>query len=347
MNDLPVVPSSSSPSDEPGAAPRSPHGHVPPRRLGSVRRTASIDVTWPLNAPGTVMRIAGRGRDLITLRSGEVRIVTEDALSADIEPDRTISRIESQPPRTGIDGLIGARGGGRLREALNSILPAEKSAGTPLYLLIDDLAGSSLVAGWGWTQWKNLWEDGELRVADGKGWSRPVLEGVCIGFRPGASSLNEDGTPRASYNATPVVELPLPDDPHSWHALPDNRGVAFRRARHIDVWCDDVLRIEAGFQDSATHPAGGRVAVHEYRLSGSVDPTNFELLSIEASPGTLPYSSCPAAILNLSRLVGVPVGELRNSVPEQLARTAGCTHLNDALRALAEVPVLAGLLKDR
>jgi hypothetical protein len=32
---------------------------------------------------------------------------------------------------------------------------------------------------------------------------------------------------------------------------------------------------------------------------------------------------------------------LRHVVLERLARTKGCTHLNDALRALAEVPVLA------
>ena len=345
MNDVLAVSPRSVGLREPDAAPRNPHGHVPVRRPGSVRRTSSIDIIWPQDAPGTVMRVDGRARDLITPHSGEPSVAAEDVLSADIEPDRTISRIESLPSRPGIEGLVGARGGGHLREALNSVLPAEKSAGSPLYLLIDDLAGSSLVAMWGWSQWVDLWEDGKLRAVEGKDWSRPVMEGVCIGFRPGASSLNDDGTPRISLNATPVVDLPLPGDPYSWHALPDNRGVAFRRARHIDVWRDDLLRVEAGFQDSANHPDGGRVAIHEYRLTASVDPNTFELLSVAASPGTLPYSSCPAATLNIDRLAGTPIGELRTAVLEQLARTAGCTHLNDALRALAEVPVLAGLLK--
>ena len=39
-----------------------------------------------------------------------------------------------------------------------------------------------------------------------------------------------------------------------------------------------------------------------------------------------------------------PAAALRHVVLERLARTNGCTHLNDALRALAEVPVLADAL---
>lgn len=347
MPDSRVIPLHVVDLPEADAPPRNPHGHVPPRRPGSVRRTSSIDVIWPQDAPGTVMRVDGRARDLVTSDASEPIIVTQDALSADIEPDRTISRISSQPPREGIERLVGARGGGHLREALNRVLPQEKTAGSPLYLLIDDLAGSSLVAMWGWTQWMDLSEviDDVRMSAEGKDWSRPVMEGVCIGYRPGASSLHEDGRPRISLNATPVVDLPLPGDPYSWHDLPDNQGVAFRRARHIDVWHDGVWHVEAGFQDSANHPDGGRVAIHEYRLTATIDPDTFELLTVEASPGTLPYSSCPAAVLNIDRLVGTPVGALRTAVLEQLAKTAGCTHLNDALRSLAEVPVLAGLLQ--
>jgi hypothetical protein len=35
---------------------------------------------------------------------------------------------------------------------------------------------------------------------------------------------------------------------------------------------------------------------------------------------------------------------LRERVLDELKGTAGCTHLNDMLRALAEVPVLVGAL---
>jgi len=328
---------------EADVAPCTPHGHVPARRPGSVRRTSSLDVTWPDNSPHTVMHFDGRARDLVTPESGEPMVAAEDRLSADIGADRVIRRIDSQPPRAGIDSLVGVRGGGHLREALNTLLPAEKKAGSPLYLLIDDLAGSSLVAMWGWSQWVNLWDEA---TEEGKQLANPVMEGVCIGFRPGSSSLNEDGTARLGLNIAPVLDLPLPEDLYSWHSLPDNRGVAFRRARHIDVWYDGLIRVEAGFQDSANHPDGGRVAIHEYRLTANIDPKTFELLAVEASPGTLPYRSCPAAMGNIDRLVGTPVAELRTVVQRLLAKTEGCTHLNDVLRALAEVPVLVALLND-
>jgi hypothetical protein len=39
------------------------------------------------------------------------------------------------------------------------------------------------------------------------------------------------------------------------------------------------------------------------------------------------------------------LADLRQLVLERLRGTAGCTHLNDALRALAEVPHLVALLE--
>jgi hypothetical protein len=43
-------------------------------------------------------------------------------------------------------------------------------------------------------------------------------------------------------------------------------------------------------------------------------------------------------------LLNTPIAELRNTVLERLRKTAGCTHLNDMIRSLAEAPVLAGKL---
>jgi hypothetical protein len=107
-----------------------------------------------------------------------------------------------------------------------------------------------------------------------------------------------------------------------------------RRARRNDVWCSDVVEIDAMFQDSATIPAGGRVAVHEYQLRATADVKTTALLSISAVPRVLPYQECPLAVMNISRMVGTPLPQLRESVLEQLKGTTGCTHLNDAMRAL-------------
>jgi len=90
---------------------------------------------------------------------------------------------------------------------------------------------------------------------------------------------------------------------------------------------------------------GGRTAVHEYHLTATADPASLRLLSVEAEPRVLPFTECPAAAPNVERLLGTPLPELRDRVLVELRGTAGCTHLNDALRALAEVPILANRLR--
>ena len=120
-----------------------------------------------------------------------------------------------------------------------------------------------------------------------------------------------------------------------------------RRARRIDVSADNVISIDAAFQDSATTPGRGRVVLHEYRLTATADPASLQLLSIVAEPRVLPYSECPGAAANINRLIGIELSQLREAVLDKLPGTLGCTHLNDALRALAEVPVLANYIRNR
>jgi len=50
------------------------------------------------------------------------------------------------------------------------------------------------------------------------------------------------------------------------------------------------------------------------------------------------------AATNVHRMVGTLLTDLRAAVLQELKGIAGCTHLNDALRALAEVPALARAL---
>jgi len=45
-------------------------------------------------------------------------------------------------------------------------------------------------------------------------------------------------------------------------------------------------------------------------------------------------------------MVGTPLADMREEVLTRLPGVAGCTHLNDALRALAEVPALTRHLID-
>ena len=68
--------------------------------------------------------------------------------------------------------------------------------------------------------------------------------------------------------------------------------------------------------------------------TGSNDPTH-----------PVPTIAAAQAGTSSQRLIGKRIGDVRDEVLKQLRGPEGCTHLNDALRALAEVPKLAGYLK--
>ena len=294
------------------------------------------------------MRQIGRARDIVTPRAGAPVLCAEDSFDALLKPDRTILAIEAAPARAGLSRLIGARGGGRLRHALEEFVPEERRNATPLYLILDDISGASLVAQWAWSQWEKNWLD----VGRG-GIGRPQLEkmiqdmeGICTGFAPGSSSLDTARLIDRTDDGTPAPDLRHPDDPDGWHAFTVHDGPQMRRARRIDVRMDDVIVIDAAFQDSAAKPDGTRAALHEYSLTATADPRTLRLLSLDATPRVLPFAECPGAVRNISRLLDGRLADLRQTVLDELPGTLGCTHLNDALRALAEVPAMVNHLRE-
>ncbi len=312
-----------------------PAGPAPLRRTHSVRRTSSLDVDWP-NGRDTPSRVVGRCRDLVTGGEfGDVDIAREDVITAALGGDRVIHAVEND--RLDLSVLIGVKGGGHLRAVLDAEVHEERTAGSPLYLLLDDISGVSLVSGWAWSRW-----DGALSEQSGFEQRRMTMENVCWGFATGSSALSDVRPPR---NNPPVVALANPEDPHSWHALPEAEGAGFRRARRIDVWLEGSSIIaDVGFQDSATDPDSGRVAIHEYSVVAKADVQSQVLDDISATPHILPFPECPGAVGNTRHMVGTPLQEMRTQVIETLPGNKGCTHLNDLLRGLAEVPVLVELL---
>src|SRR5690606_42045775 len=90
---------------------------------------------------------------------------------------------------------------------------------------------------------------------------------------------------------------------------------------------------------------GGRAAVHEYRVRATAERDTGALLTLDAVPRALPFPECPLAAGNLGRLLGTPLTELRDLVPRTLRGVDGCTHLNDAVRALSDVPALVAALE--
>ena len=322
-----------------------PAGHAPLRPSNSVRRTSSIDMTWP-EGRDQPMAFLGRARDVYT-GDPDVppTVLAEDTMTARVERDRTLAAIATTPPRDAVAKLVGLRGGGHLRTALKDILPQERIAGSPLYLLLDDLSGTSLIAGWAWSRWPGYAPELERALRSDPA-MRAKMEGVCISFQPGLNAMSEEYGSSDHHRTARVLSLVNPEDPSGWHPLPLETGLSMRRARRIDVWLEgDVVRMDAAFQDSASLPDGGREAVHEYSVTATADLASMTLINVNPRPHVLPYPECPAAVANVGRLTGTPLAELREVVLERLGKTTGCTHLNDALRALAEVPQLLHQLK--
>ena len=124
-----------------------------------------------------------------------------------------------------------------------------------------------------------------------------------------------------------------------------------RRRRRVDVVLGQPVTIDAMFRDSCQTPDDLEVVVHEYTITSTVDGidgdgdgANATLAAIDAEPRVLPFPECLSAADVAPRLEGERIADLRRTVLTTLTGIECCTHLNDALRALAEVPVLLDAL---
>ena len=329
---------------------RNPAGPAPLRRPGSVRRTSSIETIWP-EGFGQPMLMQGRARDLYTPADGGApRVLAEDRFTILASASREILSIAVSPDRPHAQDLVGVRAGGASRAALNAIMAQERTDGTPLFLLLDDFAGASLVAGWVWSRWIPDWAARAAAGMQSDAGRRGPMEGVCAGFAPGSSALGGETGRMKDQNCMPVPSLINPDDPLGWHELAVQDGVGKRRARRIDVWREGPetgggLAIDVGFQDSGTSPEGAdRVAIHEYRVLAKAAGDPLALTDLAVTPHILPFAECPGAVAGATRMLKTPLADLRARVLDTLPGTLGCTHLNDVLRSMAEVPQLAARL---
>jgi Protein of unknown function (DUF2889) len=325
---------------------RNPIGPAPVRRPGSIRRTSSIDTSWP-EGYGKPMLMQGTARDIWTPEGGGVPIVlAQDSYRIMASAAREILSIFVSPDRPHAQRLVGVRGGGQSRAALTEIMAEERIKGSPLYLILDDYAGASLVAGWVWSRWIDDWEAmaarSGLKSTAGRGGN---MEGVCTGFSPGSSALLGGGGSRMKdQSCITVPPLLNPDDPDGWHSLATQEGVGMRRARRIDVWREgEELAIDVGFQDSGTQPdSADRIAIHEYHVQARTKDGRLAELNVD--PRILPYRECPGAVIHTQRMLNAPLAELRAAVLATLPGILGCTHLNDVLRSMGEVPTMAANL---
>ena len=317
-----------------------PRGSVPsapPRRAASVRRTTTMDFTWPDGLAGDTV-LDGRARDLRTNGDGTVAVLAGASLGLISGQRRVIKEIRSAPGLPGLSGLAGEPAMSGFRRRLAAVPAARAAAGTPLYQLLDDIPGATLVSGAAWQRWYDMGRYLELKAEV----RQRIMTDVCTGYQQGSSALEPDGTLRWSQDRQPAVDIDAVGDDLAWHRHARPEGVTMRRARRIDVWvAGPVIHVDAFFQDSSTLPAGGRQSIHEYTLTAQADRETGTLRTVTPVPRVLPYHECPLAVGNVATLAGLPLSELRGAVLERLKGPLGCTHLNDMMRALADVPVLA------
>jgi hypothetical protein len=306
---------------------------TPARRAGSVRRTTSLDVLWPDGADGPA-RFEGVGRDLLTRADGATEVLATDAASIDVDPATRQVVGVSWTRDTSVPEIVGARVGRGVQQVMAETMADEIEQGSLMVQLLDDITGASIVSGFALA----LWDSGSEGLTSGSG-ARRQMAGVCLGFAPGSSALATDGGADNRYSSSDVGSLVDADDPVGWHDFPDRSEMSLRRARRIDVHLesgpDGPIRVDSMFQDSATTPAGGRRGVHQYGVRAAAEPASLRMVSVAADPRFLPYDECPMAALGLTRLVGMTLPELRDLVPVTLKGVHGCTHLNDAMRALS------------
>lgn len=311
---------------------------TPARRPFSLRRTTSLQLSWP-DGPQGVIHVLGLGRDLLTQSVvGECETLVLDRVDAVLDADRNILSLACEPPLPADVNLVGQSALRGLRKAIAPALAPEGYATRPLAQLLDDFVGASVISNWIIAKW----------AQGSSGIDRRTMENVCTGYRSGSTSFTDMRNLRRSY-IVPAAEVA--DDPCAFHELGPLIEATVRRLRRTDVWRDgERLMIDALFSDSGVlgNPVH-RSAIHEYRLLASAvhDDGQWRLASIEAKPGALPYDECRAAPDNLDRLIGMPLPELRPGVLRDLRGPLGCTHLNDTARTLAEAGVLAQQLAER
>ena len=318
----------------------SPYGYSPLRRKNSFRRTTTMDVLWPEERYGR-LRLVGAGRDVITSEIARPpRVLACASLSAVITADKRIEAIASEPVCAELASLRGLSCVSGFRKAFQPLLAPDMLA-SPLELLLDDVVGASVVSDWAWSTRPDRISSDEKQVRQAR---LDDMVGVCTGFRLGSSALRADG--EFQYERCAVVPaLPHPKDPEGWHSLATFNEVNLRRSRCMDVWLDHNIVVEAVFQDSALQLDGRRVAVHEYSVRAEIDAGDFTVQKLLITPHILPYPECPSAVAFAQSLVGMALPEFKASVHVMLRRERGCTHLNDMLRAMSDLPEIISRLK--
>jgi hypothetical protein len=347
-----------------------PAVRTPLRRPRSVRRTTTHDSLRP-DGPSGPVTLTARGRDLCTAADGTATVLATARIDAVASsPGNVLQALATDPAEHRLRALVGRRASSGFRHAVDELLPGEAGLGTIRYQLLDDMPTALLVSGYavlaswhaadaGRPQQRGV-PSGHAVPPGGPGGGLPAEAlrqvDMCAGWVGDGVMVTGMAAGVPPYFEGPVVAGivgPEGGDADGWHAHGRLPPGGMRRRRRIDVWLDTdsdgtpVARVESFFRDSYSPwdggvPAAERV-IHEYSVRAVVATETESFLSCAADYGALPWPECPAATASAGRLAGMPVAGLRRRVREEFLGVGTCTHLNDTLRALADVGALIAI----
>ena len=319
--------------------PTDPRPAFPSRESPSVRRVMFLDYDW---IDLVDLRVRGFARDEITDASGATRV--EHDASVDVETGGgLLTKLELDPVELDVSDLLGQP----LRQGFRARVRAmHDGGGRPLGLLLDDLPGAMIAAGYVHAMERSIGPGTTLSDVDHDEMPRSFQQAdLCSGWR-------SDGTMMIAVYAgeplpfEPIAEVPqVPEDAGGWpdvaipvpglrryrriDVVPDGSGVAHRRLvpRHVSELRRRVRRV---------------ARVH----GASPSPTP----SITHCSRSVPFPthcrgrSAPPLARWCASSSGAHLEGLRSSVPKVLQGIESCTHLTNELRELADVPYLAASL---
>jgi hypothetical protein len=297
----------------------------------------ALDYEW-IDAVDAQVR--GVARDEVTAADGDTRVVDETSLLVETDGG-LITTFVVDPAPFDPGELVGhpLRTGVRRRD--REVFEAD---GSTVGLLLDDLSGAMVAAGY------VLAMDGGTEPADASTPPPAPPEGaterqlsqvdLCSGWRA-------DGTMMVTLRAgepmrfNPVAPVPeRPDGADGWPAA-SIPTPGLRRHRRIDVVPEaGHWRVDAWFRDTYRGHDGAMGSLHEYTVDAVIDAHDHTVLEVRAIPHVLPWAECPAAADAVGKVVGLPVEGLRATVQKALVGIESCTHLNNELRELADLPVM-------
>jgi hypothetical protein len=292
----------------------------------------------------------GRARDMGTGLDGVAAVLATSECTAriDFTGGRVLTEISTTPGRPALQALLGRPVSSRFRSAVTAADPRLSAEDGLLNLLLDDFPVATLVSGHAIGAGLARQHRTVLSLAEATGQPKAdrhqFHRDLCAGFADGGTIMNDvDATGRPPVVTGPPAPPLATGDHLGWHETGRLPPHAMRRSRRMDVTPGPLASIDVLYRDSHVDEDGTETIVHEYTVSATVDTAAGVLVSCSATPRVLPWVECPAAALSASRLAGLPVSGLRRHVRDTFLGTSTCTHLNDTLRSLEDIPALLKL----